>query len=456
MKRLVLTLCIVILAGSAYAEGEVYTLEQCIQMAMDKDPTLTQFRNAVKTANATVWQQTGNFLPSADLYYRSTKSDIGADEPSYETVEQWAPVYNNTFDTITDFSVTRSTENVSDPAFTARNYSAGIGFNWVLFDGLQNVWNYLGSRASKRGAEYSFSSASSDLTFMIKGYYYLALKAKKDLEVAIDATNRSKELLKLFEEKYELGSASLSEVLKQKVQYGNDQLTAVRAEYALANAFDELALNIGLDPQVEYDIAGIQYERKPVEDIGFYIQKALEQHPALLSSHSDVDAYNYDVRSAWGWYLPRLSLSYDYGWAKPKLGDLVDFGSYGHTSTLGVSVSWSIFDGFTREANLTRAKAGLNNSKARLFYDRNKVIKDVEVAHIGINLANETVRVTEEIKRSASEDMELVQEKYNLGAAALWELLDAQVSLKEAEFNNVKAVFDYYLAVAKLQNAIGE
>jgi outer membrane protein TolC len=52
--------------------------------------------------------------------------------------------------------------------------------------------------------------------------------------------------------------------------------------------------------------------------------------------------------------------------------------------------------------------------------------------------------------------MDLVQEKYNLGAAALWELLDAQVSLKQAQFNKVKAEFDYNLALAQLQNAIGE
>jgi len=64
--------------------------------------------------------------------------------------------------------------------------------------------------------------------------------------------------------------------------------------------------------------------------------------------------------------------------------------------------------------------------------------------------------VTEETERAANEDFQLVKTKYNLGAAALWELLDSQVSLREAQFSKVKAEFDYNLAQAKLQNATGK
>ena len=51
--------------------------------------------------------------------------------------------------------------------------------------------------------------------------------------------------------------------------------------------------------------------------------------------------------------------------------------------------------------------------------------------------------------------MNLVQEKYNLGAATILELLDAQVSLITAQNDKVQSEFDYNLAVAKLENVMG-
>lgn len=440
MRRFVIVVCLLIMSASAHAQVKFYSLDECIQMAKEKDPSLNQFRNAVRMANAAVWQQAGQFLPSASLGYSQAEVHRGPQTPQLKYVEDLGQVVN-----------------IADPnSIINKGYSAGFSLRMTIFDGFSNVWNYLGSKASKRQADYTYSAAMSDLTFLVKTDFYLVLKAKKDLEVAQDATERSKELLKLFEEKYELGSASLSEVLKQRVQYGNDQLTLVRARNLLENYLDNLALDIGLDPQEDYDIAEIELKQEITGEVGEFIKTALQVHPSLLSSQADVDAYKFDVRSAWGRYLPTATLSYNFGWGKEHFSELVKFGPYDHSGTIGLSVSLNVFDGFTREYNLKRAQVGLNNAKASHFYERNRVIKAVEAAYLGIKLAEETLRVTGEVERSASEDMDLVQEKYNLGAAALWELLDAQVSLKEAQFNKVKAEFDYNLSLAQLQNAMGE
>ena len=138
------------------------------------------------------------------------------------------------------------------PETEFKGYSAGYSLNYNLFDGLRNVWGYLGSRSSKRSAEYGYDKALSDLTYIVKGEYYFVLKAKRDLEVARDAVARSRELLNLFEEKYELGSASLSEVLKQKVQFGNDKLTQVSKDKVYQIARAALAVTIGMDPSEDF------------------------------------------------------------------------------------------------------------------------------------------------------------------------------------------------------------
>lgn len=441
MKKtfLIFTAFLVVAWGSAMAE--TYTLEECIQMAVEKDPNAVSYRNAVNTAGAGVRQAIGDFLPSASFNMSSGQS------------------YRGPIRLVT--TVGEGQELFVDPSWEyTKSYSASFGAGMTLFDGLQNVWNYKISKAGKRQAQSNYDQVKSNIVFNVKTDYYLVLKAKRDLEVAREAVKRSEELLKLFEEKYKLGSASLSEVLKQKVQFGNDKLTLVNAETILEARFTALALGIGVDPNVKFDVANIELGRESIEQIDTFLSKALIYHPSILASMANQDIYKYDVRSAWGAYLPRLSLSYSYGWSNNFFGDIWDdvsgFSANNSRASLNLFLSFTIFDGFTRETNLSRAKAAKNNARAAYFYARNSVVKNIKDAYVGIKLAGETLGVTEETERAASEDMDLVQAKYNLGAAAMWELLDAQVSLKSAQFNKVKAEFDYNLALARLQNAMGE
>lgn len=423
--------------GCAQAFAKTYTLEECIELAKQTDPDYERYRNSVNTAGKYVWSQVGNFLPS--LNFRTNFINSVTDGGPFLYIDN----------TVTP----PDSEYVTSQ--TNRYYSSSASINWTLFDGFQNVWGYLASKKSKAVADNDLTSSESNLKYSVKGSYYLVLKSKRDLEVADETVKRSEELLKLFQEKYELGSASKSEVLKQKVQYGNDKLTKVKADNTYRLAKYQLAITIGIDPRTDFDIEDIGVSKSQVEPLNKLIKEATALHPSLLAANADLAANKYGVRSAYGSYLPQLSLTYSMEWQRDKFKDVIKLLPYERTNTTYLTFSWNIFDGFTREYNVSRAKATYNNAKAMSFYTKNKVIKDIEDAYMGVKLAEETLSVTEETERSAAEDFDLVQTKYNLGAAALWELLDAQVSLKSAQFNKVSAEFDYNLAHAKLLNAMG-
>lgn len=439
MKKLGIVIGLILLFAGGNVCGKVYTLDECIELAKKNDPQLMQFRSAIKTAKATVWTQMGLFLPSLYVYGTYGKTWQSA------TTVQVRDLGGGYVDTVPP-----------QPAISYMNYRAGFSLDYTLFDGLRNVWGYLGSRDSKHRAEYDYANQVSDLAYIVKGEYYFVLKAKRDFDVAHEAVDRSEELLKLFEEKYELGSASLSDVLKQRVQFGNDQLTLVSKDKVYRIARAELALTIGIDPSTEFEIADIELRQEQVGEVADLIRRGTEFHPSLLATRAEVSASKYDVRYALGGYLPRVSLGYSKSWSQNTFDRIKKLGSFDNSRSLSVTISYNIFDQFSREYNLIRAKATLNNARASDFYAKNLVIKEIRDAYLGITVAEKTLRVTEEIERSAGEDMDLVRAKYDLGAAALWELLDAQVSLKEAQFNKVKAEFDYNLALAQLHNAIGE
>jgi outer membrane protein TolC len=63
--------------------------------------------------------------------------------------------------------------------------------------------------------------------------------------------------------------------------------------------------------------------------------------------------------------------------------------------------------------------------------------------------------VAEDQVASAQEDLDIAQEKYNLGAATILDILVAQVSLSEAESGQIQAGYDWLLSIAELERAMG-
>jgi len=431
MRLALIFATILIMLGGSIASAEVLTLEQCIEKAKVIDPGLINFRNNVSKAGATLLNRTGKFLPSFGVDASYSKSTHGLPSGTDDTLISLYP-------------------------YTSKSYSAGYSLGYSGYNIPGQIFGYLADKASKRGAEYSFMQAESDLILTIKTYYYLVLKAKHDLDVARDAVARSEEILKLFEEKYELGSASLSEVLKQRVRVADDKLTLMTAENALIEVTDNLAQAIGMDPSTEFEIAELPGSTEQIKELSEYVKEARTFNPTLRASAEDLRIANLDVKSAWSEYLPTIGVSYGFSYSKETWSELWKFGPLDHSGRLSVSVSWNIFDNFSRERNLQAARADAGYYRAQEAYTRNEVIKGIREAWYGVKLAEETLQVYDEKEAAASEDMDLVQAKYNLGAAALWELLDAQVSLKDAQFGTVKAAFDYNLALAKLKNAMGE
>jgi outer membrane protein len=437
MKRLAAYMIgMLLLAGGLTAR--VYSLQECIEMAKKTDQKVIMARNAMRTSNDAVWVSAGQFLPSVSVSGSYRKVDQG------RTSQR---IYNSGYGIDTVYS---------QPASTSRGYSTGISVGYTLFDGLQNVWGYYKSRTEKRAADYDYAEAVAYMVYNVKGQYYYVLKTMRDLDVARDAVKRSEELLKLFEEKYALGSASQSEVLKQRVQYGTDQLTLVTADKSNKSAVDNLAVLVGLQPSADFEIADMQIQKEEIGEVDTFVRRALDEHPTVLSASLGIASSKYGVRSAWGQYLPSLNWSFSYGWDKETWEAIRKFGPEDHSGSVSLSLRYDIFDGFARKASLSGAKAGLSNARAYDLQARNAIVRDVRDAHQGIRLAEETMKLSAETEAAAKEDMDLVQAKYNLGAAALWELLDAEVSLKTAQFNRVKAEFDYTLALAKLHYAMGE
>ena len=228
------------------------------------------------------------------------------------------------------------------------------------------------------------------------------------------------------------------------------------AKNDVTNSRANLAYAVGLDPRKDYKFSQNYIPREFEGTLDEAIQFGLTHKPSLLASEKDIDYYKHYYRSAKAQYLPTVSASYSYNIYNGSQGDTLIYDFYQHSRNWGFSASWNIFDGFSRERQMVSAKVSLNNAKASMADERNMAVSIIKKAYLNIEQLEEQKKVSNENVEAAQEDLRITQEKYSLGAAAILEVLDAQVSLKEAQVSLIRADFDFNLAIAELENAMGK
>jgi outer membrane protein len=176
---------------------------------------------------------------------------------------------------------------------------------------------------------------------------------------------------------------------------------------------------------------------------------AVRARPELVAQRASIRAQALNLRAAEKWLLPSLRLGADasyFGqeWAQPGWG-----------ASVGVSLSWNIFDGFASPATVTSERAALGIEQARLVGVEQALWQEVETARIALASAEaQRVAVVQGIE-AARELQRLAQERYAAGVGSSLELTDAELELTNASAAEVRVDNDVAAARAQLLRALG-
>jgi len=466
MKRVAVLLAITLTLGmaSSLVQAEELTLDNCIELALEKRASIVRARGGADQAGAEKLAALGAFLPSVRASYSWRKGkyyDIWPERFDWQITE-----VDTTLDTITlggqtaidaSYDATDSVRfKFPDEQDLGPNKSWSLTANMYIFNAA-NFFNYAAASADVDRARLDVLASEQDLISAVKISYYAYLAAVENVDVQQEAVRRAEEQLKLIESRFELGSASKSDVLRQKVLAGNDQVSLLRAKNAVIQAHAELAYTIGMDPREDHEFSTDyrvrEYSGTLDEAIGF----SMGHNPRLLSAQKTADQAKHSLRAAKSDYLPSISAFADYGKSERTeyyFPFAIETGNKSYA--YGFTISLGIFDGFLRERRVNGAKVFRNNSLADLADRRNSTVAQVKTSYLEIDQYKKQIEVSQENVAAAEEDLRITQEKYNLGAATILDLLTSQVSLKEAQVALIRVQFDLNLAIARLENAMGK
>lgn len=345
----------------------------------------------------------------------------------------------------------------SNRTTTSANYSVGVDVRQEVFDGGASYSNYRSAAADEAASREGYRGARQNLIFNVRSSYFSALKAEKLLEVQVDAIKRAEEQLKIAQARYDLGSASLSDVLKAKVSYTSDQLALLSAQNSVQSALAGLNSILGEDVNDSLELS--EELTQPADPtIGYEeaILKSEKNHPDLIAAQKGVEAADWGRQASRSGLFPSLSLSAGYGWNNRDFSRVTSLFDRDYQWRFGFSVGYNIFDRFSTYQSMKISQARHSNARQSYLQTKSQVALEVKQSFLDLNHAKQRLELTSQQSQSAEEDLNIVQEKYNLGAATILELLDAQVSYKRAKSDQVQSLFDYNLSVARLKKSIGE
>ena len=151
--------------------------------------------------------------------------------------------------------------------------------------------------------------------------------------------------------------------------------------------------------------------------------------PAVQQAQANLDAAEESRKASKATYLPSLSASY----SRSGSGTDSRFGlgsdPFGYNGRLAFSLSYPVFNNFQREENVVRAKVAEVNAQVRLR-DTQLAAQQSLTQYIGaLRGASQRVAVGRHRSPPREEDVRVQQQRYNIGASVLLDLITSQAAL---------------------------
>lgn len=410
--------------------AEELSLKNALDIAMEKSPAIVSAREGVTAADGKLAQAFGAMLPSLSL-----SGQMGLS-------------YTKPYEMYGIFTVgTEETSSISGYALTL----AQPLYNGALLPGLQLAG------AGYDIAKETYKKAQYDLVYNVVSTYYGVLMASKMNELANDTLDMSRSHLKQVRAMLDAGTATRADELRIEVQVANNEVGLMKADNGLVLAKDAFNNILGRDLETgvslsEKEIAAEIVTPKPAKDC---FLAAFENKPEwnIFRMNKQINSNLKDI--AFSGYFPSLSLVGSSTNNKTAYTENDFLNMEINTNTIVVNAQWTLFDGMAREGRIKEANANLAALEANEESIKNGIVLEVKDACLNLESAVKMIKSARKAVALANENYRISRERYRTGAGSNLEMIDAQTAYSQASTNLYQAQFDYQVAKAKVNRAVG-
>ena len=459
-----ITVILAVLAGSGGAAAqEVFTLEAAVRLALEQNEDLRGARYGLVVAQEQASEARSDLFPKIDLNASYARNVLVA--------ENFLPAFI--------FDPNADPDDLVPVRFGADNvWSTNVTVEQALFK--PSVFVALGAAGRFENFEQeALRGRTQGIVTQVRLLYYGLLLAQEQARLVENSVQRVRKSLHDTRALNKAGLVADYDVLRLEVELGNLEPNLFRAQNSVAQARRELGIELALDNLDGVRVAGSlaaidldDFEANSPENREILAFSSWATEPLTEEVKSAAREDRSDLRQLFFseqlrqselslervQYLPEIVLFGSYGILAQQNGNPAFFGrseQRTNSSQVGLRVTWPLFSGFSKDARIDQRRASLRQAEAMSRVARARADSEVETIWDQMLEARARADAQHMAVQQAHRGFDIASAQYREGFGSQLELTDAEVALRQSEFNYAQAAYDFLVAQANLDLAVG-
>ncbi|GHS99560.1 transporter [Bacteroidia bacterium] len=436
MKRKILLL-VVLLPILAFSQEKTWTLEECIQYAIQHNPQRTRQEAQDEIYKLDRLEAIGGFLPS-----------LNARTNAYLNFGRGVDPETNTYISTNTFS---------------NGYE--LYSSMTLFDGLSQIYRAKMAKINRLKGKEELQEVKDQIRFDVMETFFNVLYYKGTVELAQQQLEESINNLKKFERMEELGLKSIPDLNEIQAKEAEDRFLLTK-QTNLYN-LEIIKLKEKMNLPVEENLEVSDYEKTLVADnepesaLDVY-QQALNTLPKALVADKSLSATEMQYKITRGRLFPSLSLDAGISTGFSRLMNGSGYMSFQEQwknrqgSYVGVSLSIPIFNGFSRSSEVKRSKQRLVMARSEHEETLRQIYSEIEQAVADINGLSDEYRHAQKRTAAMQSAHQTNLRKYEEGLIDALDLSISSNRLLQSRIEEIYTNLKYQLKYKLLQYYKGE
>lgn len=446
-KKSCISFVFIVLFGlSAQAQSKKWTLEECINYAVQNNISIKQTELDSKTALIDKKGAVGNFLPSVNAN-ASHSWNIGLNQ-----------------------DITTGLLRNQTSQFTSAGVSVGVD----IYKGLQNQNTLRKANLSIVAAKYQLLKMKEDVALNVANAFLQILFNKENLKVQKDQKSFNEKQYTRSEELVKAGSIPRGDLLDIKATVASNNQNVIAADNALLISKLSLAQLLQLKDFENFDViddTSIKDENNILAQTPTAIyDKAKESRTELKIAQTNLEIAEKNVAIAKGGFQPTLQGFYNFN-TRVSYADVISVSngvvvtnsappfwtqfSDNKGQSFGAQLSIPIFNGFSAKNNVERSKVSLERSKIALEQQDLDLQRNVYTAFTDAKGALNAHESSIAALESRQESYNYAKEKYAVGLMNSFDFNQSQTLLSNAQSEVIRTKYDYIFKIKILEFYFG-
>ena len=318
--------------------------------------------------------------------------------------------------------------------YEASSYS--ITGKQLLFDGFKTSNDVKAASETINASQYNYAVTSSNIRLRLRTAFTELLRTQKLVLMTEEIALRRKQNSELVKLRYEAGREHRGSLLTSQADLAQAEFEVVQAKRSVSLAQRQLTKELGRRKIIPIKVNG-DFEITDINRKKPNFEYLADNTIFLKELIAKKEAARFGLKSAKADFFPKIYANATTGTTNSDW--LPDEDTYAWS--VGVSVSLPIFEGGSRIAKVSKAKAGLNKAEADERSGRDSIIFTLEETWTEFQNATDKVFVQHKYLEAAKERAKIANAQYSTGITSFndWIIIEDNLVNAKKSFLNAQA-----------------